>query len=708
MDKAYDQTTVEKKWYDFWEKEGLFTPEINPEGEPYTIILPPPNANGNLHFGHSLFTIEDILIRYHRMKGEAALWLPGYDHAGTETQFVFEKKLAEEGKSRFDFKREELFQMIWKFVEDTKEETPRQLRRMGFSLDWSREKFTLDPEIIQVVYKTFKKMYTDKLIYRSDRLVNYCTKDGTGFSDLETVSKETEGKLYFIKFPLKDGGFITIATTRPETIVGDVAVMVNPTDPRYKDLIGQEVILPITDRVVPIIADEYVEKEFGTGAVKVTPCHDFNDFEIAKKHNLTCPPVIGFDGKMQSAGPLGGLYVKPAREEMVRRLEEMGLIEKIEPHKMVIKICYRCKTVLEPLPLEQWYVKVEPLTQRSLKVIKDQEINISPDSFTKILISWYKNLRDWNISRQNVWGIRIPAWQCADCKDWTVTEGEIPERCSNCTSLNITQDTDTFDTWFSSSQWPFATLQTTKEGDFEKFYPTSVMETGRDILFLWVSRMIMLGVYATGKIPFKDIVLHGMVLDPYGQKMSKSKGNVVSPIEIADQYGADSARMALVFGTALGHDQALSYPKLEAMRKFANKLWNMGRFIVDFKPEDYQDHSEFVSESIPDAINKVTHADDKKILTDLKEISDKVTTALDTYRFNDAAEILYEFTWHNFADIYIEKTKGRRGEAQPILEYVFKTCLELLHPFMPFITEELWQKLPHQEKSIMIAKWPTA
>lgn len=695
MDKAYDQTTVEQKWYKFWEENGFFAPEINPDGKPYTIILPPPNANGNLHFGHALFVIEDVLTRYHRMKGYAALWLPGYDHAGTETQYVFEKKLAEEGKSRFDFEREELFKMIWKFVEDTRGEMPQQLRRMGFSLDWGRAKFTLDPDIVKVVYQTFKKMFDDGLVYRSDRLVNYCTKDGTSFSDLETVSKETEGSLYFIKFPIKDGGSIAIATTRPETMVGDVAVMVNPTDPRYKDLIGKTVLLPITNREVPIIADEYVEKEFGTGAVKVTPAHDFNDFEIAKKHGLIYPPVIGFDGKMQNAGPLDGLYVKQAREEIVKLLEADGLIEKIEPHKMVLKICYKCKHTLEPLPLEQWYVKVEPLTKASIEVLKDKAIEVYPDNFIPVLDTWYKNLRDWNISRQNVWGIRIPAWQCAECKEWIVTEGETPERCPKCQSAKITQDTDTFDTWFSSSQWPFATLKTTKPGDFEKFYPTSVMETGRDILFLWVSRMIMMGLFATDQIPFKNVVLHGMVNDPLGQKMSKSKGNVVSPIEIADQYGADAARMALLYGIALGHDQALAYPKLEAMRKFTNKLWNIGRFIVEFAPEDSSKETS-------------DHTDDKEIIEKLNQLTTKVTSSLDSYRFNDATEMLYEFIWHELADVYIEKTKDRRAEAQPTLEYVFRTCLELLHPFMPFITEELWQKLPHEGKSIMISKWPEA
>ncbi len=693
MDKIYDQTTVEQKWYQTWEDSGYFKPEIHPDGEPYSIILPPPNANGSLHFGHACFTIQDILIRYQRMKGKAALWLPGYDHAGTETQFVFEKKLAEQGKSRFDYSREELFKMIWDFVEENKDLMPKQLRRMGFSLDWSRSVYTLDPKIVKLVYQTFKKLHTDQLVYRGDRLVNFCTKDGTGFSDLEAVSKEVEGSLYHIKFPLKDGGFITIATTRPETIVGDVAVMVNPKDARYKDLVGKTATLPIINREVPIIADEYVEMEFGTGAVKVTPNHDFNDFEIARKHNLSHPSIISFDGFMQNAGPLDGLRVKEARTKMLELLEEQHLLEKTEPHQMVLKVCYKCGTVLEPLPLEQWYLKVAPLTKRAVEVLNTKEIKVTPHNFTETLVTWLENLRDWNISRQNVWGMQIPAWKCQKCNQWTITEGQEPTECESCHQSQLVRDPDTFDTWFSSGQWPFATLRTTQSNDFEQFYPTSVMETGRDILFIWVSRMIMLGLYTTDQVPFKEVILHGLVNDPYGKKMSKSKGNVVSPIEIADQYGADAARMALVYGNALGQDQALSYQKLEAMRKFTNKLWNMGRFLIEFKPEGC-------------ATEISNHPDDQEIIKQLNQTITEVNKALDTYRFNDASEKLYEFIWHVFADKYIEQTKERRAEAQPCLEYVFRTSLELLHPFMPFITEELWQKLPHEGQSIMIAEWP--
>lgn len=714
MDKVYDQTKAEAKWYKFWEENGFFSPEINPEGEPYTIILPPPNANANLHFGHAMFTLEDILIRYQRMRGKAALWLPGSDHAGFETQVVFEKHLAAEGKSRFDYDRTTLYKMIWEFVHENKGNMESQLRRLGFSVDWTREKFTLDEDIVKVVYKTFKKLFDDNLAYRANRLVNYCTKDGTSFSDLEVVSEEKEGQLYHIKFPLKKGGFITIATTRPETIVGDVAVMVNPDDTRYRDLIGETVILPIVNREVPLIADEYVDMEFGTGAVKVTPAHDFNDFEIAKKHNLTHPPIIGFNGKMQNVPEfLEGLYVKQAREVILQKLEELSLLEEIKPHKMVIKKCYKCGMIIEPLPLEQWYIKIEPLAKKALDAVKSGKIKIYPQNFESIYFNWMENIKDWNISRQIVWGIQIPAWRCKGCNKWTVTEGETPDKCSNCSSFSIDRDQDTFDTWFSSGQWPYATLQTTKEGDFEKFYPTSVMETGRDILFFWVARMIMLGIYATDKVPFKHILLHGMVLDPLGKKMSKSKGNVVNPMEIADQYGADAARMALIFGVATGHDQALSYQKLEAMRKFTNKLWNIGRFI-EFQIETNKFQPSYIT--LEELNKNDLHKEERDMLSETQEVVKDITNYLESYQFNLAAERLYEYMWHSIADNDIERIKrsiqtnnGKTEETElmfNILVNVFRTCLELLHPFMPFLTEELWQRLPHKEKSIMISQWP--
>ncbi|MDP2585354.1 MAG: valine--tRNA ligase, partial [Candidatus Levybacteria bacterium] len=686
MDKVYNHKDVEERIYKNWEEKGYFKPEINLEGKPYCIILPPPNANGALHFGHAMFTVEDILIRYHRMKGEAALWLPGADHAGIETQFVFEKRLKDQGKSRLDFDKKTLYKMIDEYVREHRGGIEKQLRRLGFSLDWSREKYTLDPDIVKIVYKTFKKMYDEGLLYRDYRLVNYCTFDGTSFSDLEVVNTEREGTLYYIKFPIKQSGFITIATTRPETLVGDAAVMVNPKDKRYKDLIGKSAVLPLVNREIPIIADEYVNMSFGTGAVKVTPSHDFNDFEVAKKHNLKFPPIIGMDGKMKNVKALEGLYVKQARVKIIEILKEKNLLEKEEQHKMVMRTCYKCKNVLEPLPLEQWFVRVESLKKKAIEAVKNGKITITPKNFETIYFQWLENLRDWNISRQIVWGIQIPAWfrewkpednpyvmgfhdrtekqvlsgktktyrlrdhdlrigdkfalensqnekvlgygTIQDIEETTVEKipledkahgatyrereelieafkfhhkdikisestkvwvytysfgalknGEVKETYvgeENPAGENWRKDSDTLDTWFSSGQWPYLTLATGISGDFEKFYPTSVMETGYDLLKAWVSRMIMLGLYSAGEVPFKDVLFHGLVNDPYGKKMSKSKGNVINPLELVDQYGADAVRFALIYGNATGNDQALSYPKLEAARKFTNKLWNMG------------------------------------------------------------------------------------------------------------------------------------
>ncbi|OGH20066.1 MAG: valine--tRNA ligase [Candidatus Levybacteria bacterium RIFCSPHIGHO2_02_FULL_37_13] len=707
MDKVYDHKSVEEKIYKEWERKGYFKPEINPKGKPYSIILPPPNANGALHFGHAMFTVEDILIRYHRMKGDSCLWLPGTDHAGIETQFVFEKKLKQIGKSRLDFDQGTLYKMIWEYVEEHRGGIQNQLRKLGFSLDWSREKYTLDPDIIKLVYKTFKKMYDEGLVYRDFRLVNYCTFDGTSFSDLEVVNTEKEGVLYYIKFPIKGGEFITIATTRPETLVGDVAVMVNPNDKRYKGFVGKSAILPLVNREIPIIADEYVDPQFGTGAVKVTPSHDFNDFEVAKKHNLKYPPIIGLDGKIKNTRVIDGLYVKQARVKVLDLLSEKNLLVKEEKHKMVLRTCYKCKNVLEPLSLEQWFVKVNPLTEKAIKAVRDGKIKIIPSNFENIYFQWLENLRDWNISRQIVWGIRIPAWKNKKTGEWIVTEGEKPK------GDEWEQDHDTFDTWFSSGQWPFVTLKTTKPGDFEKFYPTSVMETGYDILKAWVSRMIMVGIYITGDVPFRDVLVHGLVNDPYGKKMSKSKGNVVNPLELIEKYGADSVRFALVYGNATGNDQSLSYSKLDAARKFTNKLWNMARFITLCHPElisgsnsSSTEMPKQVRHDTQDLLKMAKNENDKEMVKKTQELVKEVTGYLDKYQFNLAAERLYDFAWHEFADKYIEDVKNRIDEHSfVVLSSLFLVQLKLLHPFMPFVTEEIYQRFKFGE-SIMIDKWP--
>jgi len=721
VDKVYSHKYVEERIYKHWEKSGYFKPEINPKGKPYCIILPPPNANGELHFGHAMFTVEDILIRYHRMKGEAALWLPGTDHAGIETQFVFEKRLKDQGKSRLDFDRDTLYKMIEEYVEDHRGKIEEQLRRLGFSLDWSREKYTLDSDIVKLVYKTFKQMYDEGLVYRDFRLVNYCTFDGTSFSDLEVVNIEREGTLYYIKFPIKQGEFVTIATTRPETLVGDVAVMINPKDKRYKNLVGKTVVLPIVNREIPIIEDNSVDMKFGTGAVKVTPSHDFNDYEVAKKHKLTFPPVIDVNGTMKNVKVLDGLYVKQARAKVIEMLKEKNLLEKEEKHKMVLRTCYKCKNVLEPLPLEQWFIKVQPLRDKAMDAVKKGEIKITPNNFEKQYFLWLENLKDWNISRQIVWGIRIPAWQCNNChpelvsgsNNWIVTDGKKPEKCPKCGSTKFEQDSDTFDTWFSSGQWPFVTLKTTKPGDFEKFYPTSVMETAYDILKAWVSRMAMLGIYITGEVPFKNILFHGLVNDPYGKKMSKSKGNVVNPLELVDKYGADSVRFALVYGNATGNDQNLSYPKLDSARKFTNKIWNMARFI-SLCPSELVSESSTAENEMPkqvrhdikELLKLAQHKNDKSMIKKTEKLIVEVTKDLDRYNFNYAAEALYEFAWHEFADKYIEDVKNRIDESSfSILASQFSIILKLLHPFMPFVTEEIYQRLGFG-KSIMIDRWP--
>ncbi len=681
MDKTYNHKDIEDKIYKNWEEKGYFKPEINPDGKPYSIILPPPNANAPLHFGHAMYVIEDILARYHRMKGDKTLWLFGADHAGFETQFVFEKKLQSEGKSRFDFSRETLHKMIWDFVAENRPVMEDQLRKLGFSLDWSRKKFTLDPDIIAIVYKTFKKLYDDGLVYRANRLVNYCTFDGTSFSDLEVVWEERKDPLYYIKY-----GPLVLATTRPETKFGDTAVAVHPDDKRYKEYIGKEIEIEtvLGKAKIKVIADDYVDPKFGTGVVKITPAHDFNDYEVGKRHNLPMKQVIGLDGKMNEyAGKFADLYVKQARKAVVEEMQEKGLIEKIdENYTHRIGLCYKCKNVLEPLPLEQWFIKMEPLAKPAIEAVRTGEIKIFPKNFEKLYFQFLENIRDWNISRQVVWGIRIPAWKNKKTGEWTVTDGDVPEG-------DFEQDEDTFDTWFSSSQWPFATLQAL--GEFETFYPTTVMETGYDILRWWVARMVMMGIYATKEKPFEHIVLHGLVNDPLGKKMSKSKGNVVNPLELVDKYGADAVRFALVYGTALGNDQALSFEKLEAMRNFSNKLWNIARFI-EMKKESV---SEKGSE------NQI----DNEWIAKVDELGKEVTKNLDNYQFNYAAEKLYEFVWHQFADKYIEDVKNRIDKnSYLVLSDLFLVQLKLLHPFMPFITEEIYQRLGFGE-SIMIEKW---
>ncbi|OGH47811.1 MAG: valine--tRNA ligase [Candidatus Levybacteria bacterium RIFCSPLOWO2_01_FULL_39_10] len=724
MNKIYNHKEVEEKIYKKWEDSGSFKPEVNPNGQPYSIILPPPNANAPLHFGHAMYVVEDILVRFRRMMGHATLWLPGTDHAGFETQFVFERELQREGKSRFDYDREKLYQMIWDFVESNRGEMEKQLKSLGFSLDWDRMRFTLDPEIIKIVYKTFKKLYDDELIYRDLKLINFCTHDGTSFSDLEVKHIEQKDPLYYMRY-----GPFSLATVRPETKFGDTAVAVHPDDKRYKKYIGKEIEFEsLIGRVkLKVIGDSAVDPEFGTGVVKVTPSHDFNDFEMGKRHNLPMRQVIGFDGRLTSlTGKYKGLKVAEARRIVSEDLKKEGLLEKIdERYTHTVATCYKCGRVLEPLPLEQWFVKVKPLADAALNAIKKGEIKFIPKRFEKTASTWLENFHDWNISRQLVWGIRIPAWKCKDCSKWTVTEGMVPEQCPNCKSKELVQDTDTFDTWFSSGQWPYATLLSQSRisnfqlpisnedinisQDFKKFYPTSVMETGYDILPWWVVRMIMLGIYETGKVPFKTVYLHGLVRDQKGKKMSKSRGNVINPIDMAEKYSADAVRMALIFGASAGNDLSLSEDKIRGMRNFTNKIWNIARFI-DLKRETRNPKLEIRNNlTIEQLSNLATTQTDKEMIKLVEELVKRTTKHIEKFELNLAAEGLYEFMWHEFADKYIENVKGRLDkDSYIIVNTLYLILLRLLHPFMPFITEEIFGKFSGNNSLLITEKWPKA
>lgn len=699
MNGAFNPNEWETSLYTFWEKKGYFNAHINSEKEPFVIILPPPNANADLHVGHAMYVYEDIMIRYNKLKGKEVLWLPGADHAGFETQFVYEKYLAKQGKSRFDFDRETLFKEIWDFVMANREIMENQLRKLGFALDWSKKKFTMDDDIVKIVYTTFKRMYEDKLIYRGLKLVNYCTFDGTSFSDLEVVYADKKTNLWYVRYPLADdpNKYIVVATTRPETMLGDTAVAVNPKDTRFKDYVGKTVKLPIIGREIPIIADDMVDVEFGTGAVKVTPAHDPNDWEVGQRHHLEVIQVIGFDGKMTAhAGKeYEGMYGKQARVKVVEELEKQGFLDKVTEYDHRVGTCYKCGNPIQPLPREQWFIKVRPLADEAKKAVADGKIKIYPSRFIKVMNDWLDKFHDWNISRQIVWGIRIPAWQCSDCSEWVVTDGEIPPECSYCHGKNLVQDNDTFDTWFSSSQWPFATLQSIGKDEYQYFYPTTVMETGYDILPAWVVRMAMVGIYATGNVPFQHVFLHGMVRDKKGQKMSKSKGNVVNPMDMIEKYGADALRATLLFQSAEGGDVNFSEDKITGMRNFTNKVWNIGRFIKLGK-ESVTEH-------------KVGNEKALEILNQLnKEFADTKTKAIsdmDSMKFSIAFNDLYEFLWHRYADYYIEELKDavRSGNIEVLegLEEIYTQTLKILHPYIPFVTEAVWKSFYGEETSIL-------
>lgn len=728
MDPKYDHTKVESKIYEMWESGGYFRPEVNSKGKPFTIVLPPPNANANLHLGNALYVIEDILVRFKRMQGFAALWVPGVDHAGIQTQAVFEKKLLkEQEKNRYDLGREEFTKQIFEFCLICKSTIENQLRAMGFSLDWSREKFTIDPALSKIIYETFVKLNQENLVYRGNRIVNWCTKDHTTLSDQETEEKEQEDKLYYL-----DYGPVTIATTRPETIFADTAVAVNPKDKKYRELIGKSAVIPLINKDIPIISDAAVETDFGTGALKVTPGHDMTDFEIGMRHNLPQISVIDFNGKMTvDFADLKGMRIGEAREKTVIMLAKQAKLVKTESLKHSVKTCERCHTIIEPLISRQWFIKMAPLVDQGVKAVKEGKIKFIPKRWYRQYYHWMENLHDWPVSRQIWWGHQLPIYYCVDCQnekgkeaaklikvnspyaDPTPLENPIiavekPTICPNCEGSDIIRDPDTFDTWFSSGQWPYTTLMTGNPGDFEKFYPTAVLDTGWEIFWLWVTRMIMFGLYTTKNVPFKTVIAHGMLRDEKGQKMSKSKGNGVDPIEMIEKYGADATRLGLVGSREITTDWMIGKNQLEerirGYRNFGNKLWNIGRFIM----LNLENKNVPVYEKGMTGLTK----DDKVILKKLDTLIKSTTKNLETFKLGKAAEDLYQFIWHEFADKYIEYSKTRIAEGDTIilsvLLSIYLSNLKLLHPFMPFITEEIWSLLPKTENTpLIVSAWPT-
>ena len=698
LSKAYEPQQYETDIYALWEQSGAFSPSSNTK-EKFCIIMPPPNANGNLHLGHALTCqIEDIVIRYQRLKGKAALLVPGADHAGFETWVVYEKQLEKQGKTRFDFSREELYKQVWDFVQLNKNNFEGQLRALGISCDWSHFTFTLDDKVVERAYQTFKQLWDDKLIYRGERLVNFCTTHGTSFSDIEVQFKDVKGKLWTIAYPLSDGsGSIRVATTRPETLLGDTAIAVNPKDERYKEYIGRSVHVPLTNRDIPIIADEMVETTFGTGAVKITPAHDFADFDVAQKHDLPFINVIDHHGNM--AGDMPSAYAgRPfmeARELVLRDLKAAKLLVSEDDYSHPIGHCYKCGNVVQPLLRDQWFINMKPLATTAIKALKDNQIKFYPESKKKYLINYLKNLRDWNVSRQIAWGIPIPAFQNVDNPDDWIFDTRVGEETIEVNNQTYHRDSDVFDTWFSSGQWPFVTLNYPDGEDFKRFYPTDLMETGFDILPQWVGRMIMLGLYVTKDVPFKEVYLHGLILDPTGIKMSKSKFNVVDPMEIASQYGSDALRMGVITGQTAGINQPFGTPKVIAARNFCNKLWNIARFTEDALGENVE-----LTDNPP--TNSLA---DHWILGKFSQAAQDISDDLDNYHFSEAYNRLYHFIWNDYADWYIETSKVEKNHQ--LLAYLLDGVLKITHPFAPFVTETIWQTLGWNKDTLLISqKWP--
>ena len=708
LPKVYEPREVEGRVYEMWEKNGCFEGHRDPDKRPFTIVMPPPNVTGQLHMGHAMdCTLQDILIRFKRMQGYAALWVPGTDHAGIATQIKVEEELRKsEGLTRYDLGREKFLERVWDWKHKFGNRIVEQQKKLGASCDWSRARFTMDEGLSNAVRHVFVSLYNKGLIYKGSRIINWCPHCVTALSDAEVEYKEKPGHLWHIRYPIagEEGRYVTVATTRPETMLGDTGVAVNPEDGRYRDIVGKKCILPLVNKEIPIVADAYVDMEFGTGCVKMTPAHDPNDFEVGLRHNLESIRVLDDNGKVvEGYGRYSGMDRYEARKAIVADLEEQGYLVKVEEHTHNVGTCYRCGTDVEPIISAQWFVKMEPLAREALRVVNDGEVKFVPDRFSKIYTNWMENVHDWCISRQLWWGHRIPAWTCEDCGEMTVSETD-PTECQHCHSTHIRQEEDVLDTWFSSALWPFSTLGWPDESseDFKYFYPTDVLVTGYDIIFFWVARMIFSACEHTGKPPFHTVFIHGLVRDDKGRKMSKSLGNGIDPLEMADQYGADALRFNLITGNSPGNDMRFYTERCEAMRNFANKIWNASRFLMMNLAIDRCE--------LPDRLE----LEDKWILSKLNSVIPEDTENMERYELGVAAQKVYDFIWDSYCDWYIELTKTRlQGEdedsklrAQQVLCYVLTETLKLLHPFMPFITEEIWQALPHSGDYLMLQQWP--
>ena len=708
LPKVYEPREVEGRVYEMWEKNGCFEGHRDPDKRPFTIVMPPPNVTGQLHMGHAMdCTLQDILIRFKRMQGYAALWVPGTDHAGIATQIKVEEELRKsEGLTRYDLGREKFLERVWDWKHKFGNRIVEQQKKLGASCDWSRARFTMDEGLSNAVRHVFVSLYNKGLIYKGSRIINWCPHCVTALSDAEVEYKEKPGHLWHIRYPIagEEGRYVTVATTRPETMLGDTGVAVNPEDGRYRDIVGKKCILPLVNKEIPIVADAYVDMEFGTGCVKMTPAHDPNDFEVGLRHNLESIRVLDDNGKVvEGYGRYSGMDRYEARKAIVADLEEQGYLVKVEEHTHNVGTCYRCGTDVEPIISAQWFVKMEPLAREALRVVNDGAVKFVPDRFSKIYTNWMENVHDWCISRQLWWGHRIPAWTCEDCGEMTVSETD-PTECQHCHSTHIRQEEDVLDTWFSSALWPFSTLGWPNESseDFKYFYPTDVLVTGYDIIFFWVARMIFSACEHTGKPPFHTVFIHGLVRDDKGRKMSKSLGNGIDPLEMADQYGADALRFNLITGNSPGNDMRFYTERCEAMRNFANKIWNASRFLMMNLTIDRCE--------LPGRLE----LEDKWILSKLNSVIPEVTENMERYELGVAAQKVYDFIWDSYCDWYIELTKTRlQGEdedsklrAQQVLCYVLTETLKLLHPFMPFITEEIWQALPHSGDYLMLQQWP--